>query len=63
MDKIKKQSEFVRVMKQMSKNKLAILGLIILLTEFVLVLLAPVIAPYDYAYTVSYTHLTLPTKA
>ena len=50
MDKIKKQSEFVRVMKQMSKNKLAILGLIILLTEFVLVLLAPVIAPYDYAY-------------
>ena len=50
MDKKKKQSEFVRVMKQMSKNKLAILGLIILLTEFVLVLLAPVIAPYDYAY-------------
>lgn len=50
MDKIKKQSEFVRVMKQMSKNKLAILGLIILLTEFVLVLLAPVIDPYDYAY-------------
>ena len=35
MDKIKKQSEFVRVMKQMSKNKLAILGLIILLTEFI----------------------------
>ncbi len=50
MDKVKKQSEFVRVMKQMSKNKLAMFGLIILLAELVLVLLAPGIAPYDYSY-------------
>ncbi|MCI8829933.1 MAG: ABC transporter permease [Lachnospiraceae bacterium] len=50
MDKVKKQSEFVRVMKQMSKNKLAMFGLIILLAELVLVLLAPVIAPYEYSY-------------
>ncbi len=50
MDKVKKQSEFVRVMKQMSKNKLAMLGLVILLAELVLVLLAPVIAPYEYSY-------------
>lgn len=50
MDKIKKQSEYVRVLKQMSKNKLAMLGLIILLAELVVVLLAPVIAPYEYAY-------------
>ena len=35
MDKVKKQSEFVRVMKQMSKNKLAMFGLIILLAELV----------------------------
>ena len=34
----------------MSKNKLAMLGLIILLAELVVVLLAPVIAPYEYAY-------------
>lgn len=50
MDKVKKQSEFVRVLKQMSKNKLAMFGLIILLAELVLVLLAPVIAPYEYSY-------------
>lgn len=50
MDKVKKQSEFVRVMKQMSKNKMAMLGLIILLIELVLVLFAPIIAPYEYAY-------------
>ena len=49
MDKVKKQSEFVRVMKQMSKNKLAMFGLIILLAELVLVLLAPLIAPYEYS--------------
>lgn len=46
--KVKKQSEFVRVFKELSKNKTAMLGLIILLVEIVLVILAPVIAPYDY---------------
>ena len=35
-------------MKQLSRNKMAMLGLIILLIEIVLAVLAPVIAPYDY---------------
>lgn len=46
--KIKKNSEFVRVLKQLSYNKMAIAGTVILLVELILVLLAPVIAPYDY---------------
>lgn len=48
-EKVKKKSEFVRVMKQLSKNKLAMVGLIILLLEVVLAILAPLIIPYDYA--------------
>ena len=47
--KPRKNSEFVRVMKQLSRNKMAMLGLIILLVEIVLAILAPVIAPYDYS--------------
>lgn len=46
--KAKKKSEFVRVMKQLSKNKLAMLGLVIFLAEVILAILAPWIAPYDY---------------
>ena len=46
--KLKKQSEFARVLKELSKNKTAMLGLIILLIEIILAILAPVIAPYDY---------------
>ena len=47
--KLKKSSEFLRVMKQLSKNKAAVLGLIILLIEIILAVLAPYIMPYDYA--------------
>lgn len=49
LKKRKKQSEFVRVMKQLSKNKIAMLGLIILVIECLLAILAPYIAPYHYA--------------
>lgn len=45
----KKQSEFLRVMKQLSKNKIAMLGLILLVLECLLAALAPYIAPYHYA--------------
>ena len=45
----KKQSKFMEVMKRMSKNKLAMLGLFILLAEILIAILAPVIAPYGYA--------------
>lgn len=44
----KKKSEFLRVLKQLSYNRGAMIGLTIFLLELVLVLLAPVIAPYDY---------------
>lgn len=46
--KTKKKSEVVRVLKQLSKNKLAMLGLAIFIIEVLLALLAPVIAPYNY---------------
>lgn len=46
--KAKKNSEFVRVMKQMSKNKLAMVGLAIFIVEIVLAILAPYISPYSY---------------
>lgn len=46
--KAKKNSEFVRVMKQMSKNKLAMVGLAIFIIEIVLAILAPYISPYSY---------------
>lgn len=46
--KAKKKSELVRVIKQLSKNKLAMLGLAILVIEILLAILAPWIMPYDY---------------
>ena len=41
-------AEFKRIMKQMKKNKMAMLGLIIFLIELILLVLAPVTIPYDY---------------
>ena len=41
-------AEFKRIMKQMRKNKMAMLGLIIFLIELILLVLAPLIIPYDY---------------
>ena len=46
--KAKKNSEFVRVMKQMSKNKLAMIGLAIFIIEIAVAILAPYISPYSY---------------
>ncbi|MBR1919842.1 MAG: ABC transporter permease [Spirochaetales bacterium] len=46
--KLKKNSEFKRVIKQLMKNKLAVVGLIILIIEIIVAILAPVIIPYDY---------------
>ena len=48
--KAKKQSEFVRIMKQLSKNRMAMLGLAILSTEIILAILSPYIIPYDYSF-------------
>ena len=46
--KAKKNSEFLRVLRQLAKNKAAVLGLIIFVIEVVVAILAPLIAPYDY---------------
>ena len=46
--KAKKNSEFLRVMRQLAKNKAAVIGLIIFVIEVIVAILAPVIAPYDY---------------
>ena len=46
---VKKESSFLRVMKQLSKNKMAMAGLIIFAVELIVVMLAPWISPYDYA--------------
>lgn len=45
--KAKKSSEFGRVMKQLRKNKMAMIGLVILIVEVILAILAPYIIPYD----------------
>ncbi len=46
--KAKKKSEFMRVMRQLSKNKLAMIGIAVLIIEILLAALAPWIAPYEY---------------
>lgn len=45
----KKNSEFRRIMRQLSKNRLAVAGLIILVVECILAILAPLIIPYNVA--------------
>ena len=47
--KAKKNSELLRVFKQLSKNKLAMAGLVIIVAELILAIFAPVIMPYGYA--------------
>ena len=43
----KKQSEIVRILKQLRKNKLAMAGLFIFIVECLLALLSPLIIPYS----------------
>ena len=61
--KPRKNSEFLRVMKQLSRNKTAVIGLIILLIEIVLAILAPYIAPYDYTQMDFMNMFATPSKA
>lgn len=44
----KKNSELLRIFRQLSKNKLAVLGMAIIVIEVLLAILAPYIIPYDY---------------
>lgn len=46
--KLKKNSQFVRVVKQLCKNPAAVLGMIILLAMAIIAIFAPVFAPYPY---------------
>lgn len=61
--KIRKNSELRRVFRQLSKNKAAMAGLIIFLMEIILALLAPWIAPYDYAIMDPMAQLSPPSMA
>ena len=45
--KAKKNSQFLEVLKRLSKNKTATIGLIIIVIEIILAILAPLIIPYD----------------
>lgn len=47
--KARKNSELLRVLRQLSKNKAAMIGLIIFVIEVIVAILAPLIAPYDYS--------------
>ena len=51
--------------RRLLANKAAVAGGLVLLILIVLAIFAPWIAPHSYSYQnpVSYTHLTLPTKA
>ncbi|MEY8354631.1 ABC transporter permease [Lachnospiraceae bacterium 54-53] len=46
--KAKKNSELMRILRQLSKNRLAVLGSIIIAIELIVAVLAPYIIPYDY---------------
>ena len=46
--KTKHKSQFAEVMHRLAKNKLAMLGLIIILLMLLLAFAAPLVAPYDY---------------
>lgn len=48
--KAKKSSEFKRVMKQLRKNKMAMIGMYILIVEIVLAIISPWIIPYSVTY-------------
>lgn len=45
----KKKSQIIEVLKRLAKNKLGMVGLIVIILLIVVAILAPVIAPYDYA--------------
>ncbi len=54
--KRKKQRQSVEILKRLEKNKMAMLGVIVILLMLILSLLAPLIAPYDPA-AMDYTSL------
>lgn len=47
--KIRRRSQIVEVWRRLSKNRMAVVSLILLLLMFLVAILAPVLAPYGYA--------------
>ena len=60
--KLKKQSQFLEIMKRLSKNRLAMLGLIILLIEVVVAIIGPLVMPYGYN-DMDFTSMCAPPSA
>jgi len=48
-DAVKKQSQIKEILKRLCKNKLAVLGMVILLLYILVAVFAPLIIPYDFA--------------
>ena len=49
IEKVKKQSQFLEVMKRLSYNKGAVFGGILFAIILIIAIAAPILAPYDYA--------------
>lgn len=48
-EKVKKQSQFMEVMRRLNKNKLAMAGMIVFILFVIVAILAPFLSSYDYA--------------
>jgi peptide/nickel transport system permease protein len=48
--KVKKKSQFSMVMKRLAKNKMAIVGMVIVILLTLIAIFAKVLMPYDYSY-------------
>ena len=57
----RRQGQFVQVMHRLSRNKLAMLGLFVMLALIAVALLSPWITPYDYAATSKADRYALPS--
>jgi peptide/nickel transport system permease protein len=49
LEKVKKQSQLKEVMRRLLKNKLAVIGFIILILYILIAVFAPIMTPYNYA--------------
>ncbi len=48
-DEAKKQSQFLEVLKRLTRSKTAMIGLVIFILLVIIAIIGPMIAPYDYA--------------
>ena len=57
----RRQGQFGQVMHRLSKNKVAMIGLVVMLLLIAMALLSPWITPYDYAKTSKADRYALPS--